>query len=115
MKPKFKLGQEIWSLGLTVRKSGSQHTQAYYLPLKHRIWKVEIQECYDYNNGSKKYIRYLYGVKRPDKYEKRTKEYKRWKITNSAWNGGHQNICEEKYISTSKKRILKICHEWNHN
>jgi hypothetical protein len=107
MKPKFKLGQIVWSMGLAIRGAGTQNPKGYYLPLKHKIWEIKLKLYHDNN------VEYDYTVLRPRELEKRTKTFKLWKNTNSYWCGGHNNICGEKYLSKSKQKILKICNKIN--
>lgn len=94
MKVKFKLGQEVWALGLCVQKGGTPKPNVYYLPMKAIINKVQMVQNIHGIQGVE------YGI-RP-KYKK----------ANSTLN--HQYyLAEENDIFSSKKKCLNIARQRN--
>lgn len=105
MKPKFKLGQKIWAIGLTVRNAGTQNPIAYYLPLRAKIYQIRMRESW---NGN---IAFEYWIERPEIYKKRTKKY-RGPITtlNNELNG---QPTREEELSTFYNKILNLTNKTN--
>jgi hypothetical protein len=106
MKPKFKLGETVWTAGLTIRNSGTNRPVAYYIPLQVEIWKVQ-QELWWTDN----LIHYKYGIRRSERNLKRTKHYHGRPVTNLS--NTIDNVNNEKELSRRKSDILKECNETN--
>jgi len=110
--PKYALGDVVWCVGSTVRNSGTQHPNCYYLPVK-----VEIRQSYlgnAWDDDHHLYYYYRYQVFRPDPLKRKTKSYRGTSITKTVYDGGAENWCLETDISSSRAKILRDCQRrWN--
>jgi hypothetical protein len=110
--PRYFLGQVVWCIGSTVRNSGTQYPNCYYLPLKVEIKQSSLENAWD--DGHKLfYYYYRYQVFRPSSLKRRSTTYRGNPITHTAYDGGAENWCLETEISANKSKILKECHNWN--
>lgn len=109
--PKFKLGETVWCRGLTVRNSGTQHTNAYYLPVKCEIWRVQSEFHWNKSNTKMDVVKFKYGIQRPARCEKRTKVYRNTPITHHSYT--YDNMCMESDLSRSRQVILRECRKIN--
>lgn len=105
---RLKIGDEVWVAATTVRNSGTNNTNCYYIPVKARIHKIEEDRRGRFFFVSKKNKCKCYRPRYLSKKER--KGWKGWEITtisNQQW-GLPSNV-----VSRSWDKIKKITDKTN--
>lgn len=93
---RLKVNDIVWALGITTKRMGTQRPYCYYLPIKARIGWIG-----EYSHGRVFHVRKLH---KPKKY---FRNIENTRVVNECVG------LSKKEISTSLKKIQRLCKTWN--